>query len=72
MCVFDGLLILLLVSNTNDTGIKLKNRLFHFTCTNSITVNASTYISSSIRLQFDYYHLNSPLRILYAFLICPM
>lgn len=72
MYVFDGLFILLLVFNTNDTDIKRKNRLIYFTRSNSTTVTSELIFPPSLRLQFDYYPLNSTIKILYAFLICPV
>jgi len=64
--VFDGLFIFLLVFNTDDTDIKLKNKLIHFTRSNSITVNVSAYITPTpqsglaIRLlPFEFYSQNS-------------
>jgi len=72
MCVFDGLFILLLVFNTDDTYIKLKNRLIHFTCSNSTTVNVGAYTSISPRSALAIRHLNSTIKILYAIVICPV
>lgn len=72
MYVFDGLFILLLVFNTNDTDIKRKNRLIYFKRSNSTTLTSELIFPPSLRLQFDYYPLNSTIKILYAFLICPV
>ena len=69
MCVFDGLFIFLLVLNTNDTDIKRKNILIHFKCSNSISVTSSLVLPPNLRLQFEYYPLNSTIKILYAFLM---